>query len=128
MSTNSRLLVIPLGSIALVATACTVEKKNSTTADSAAVETPAPATVTPQAAPAQAPTATATPPETPTPPKTAPAKSSRARSATESVKPFPKPPTKIKREPPVQEGGLRDSTIQPVMAIGADGKLHPIKK
>jgi hypothetical protein len=117
MKHRDELLMLSAGSLALVAAACSVQKKNSTPADTDTAVTAAPAVVAPQASPSPQ----------PSPVPTSPVAPSAAQSAKDSVKPLPKPPTKIKREPPV-EGGLRDSAVQPVMGIGPDGKLHPIKK
>jgi hypothetical protein len=44
------------------------------------------------------------------------------------MKAMPKLPPNLKKEPPVTGGLERDSAVQPIMGIGPDGKLHPIKK
>ena len=89
--------------ILILSSACTIEKKeDAAVADTTAatIVIPAPAPVTPLPAPTARDTS-----------KTSPAK-----------KPVPRPaktPT---------AGGERDSAVQPIMGIGADGKIKPIKK
>ena len=97
----------------IMLSACTVEGSKQARATDSIAAAAAGAVVAP---PAATPVAT--------PAAVAP---STTRSVKDSpVKSSPRPPTKIKNEPTV--GGERDSAVQPIMGIGADGKLHPIKK
>ena len=81
-----------------VFTACAVEKKEP----APVVDTPAPAVVTPTPAPAVI-----------------------VDSPVVVAPPSSKPKTK---SGPASVGGERDSAVQPVLGIGADGKVRPVKK
>lgn len=106
--------------LVLFAAACTIEKKENAPSDSVTVVVPG-ATVT------VPPATTATPLSAPAPSATTPSVApSSTRSRRDSTKSLPMPPKKMKIEPMV--GGERDSAFEPVMGVGADGKLHPIKK